>query len=397
MRFSRRFPGPLSFSIMVLAIFVLSAHSLAGNQKVVVANDCPITLWIHFTGNPAPDGGITHKMLPMDTLVFDNWPDFGAGRCWAYYHDPGTKTNPSAPILPENGFVEMTVSGGSTGVQNYNISYVDYATLPVKVVGGCSSCIPTIVPVTFKEMQGQLKHGCPTQLNYYDSTLGIGICLGSYNYCVQPGYDTGNIYCNKMWLGHHHHGTEVYGGSLNPGSSDKLFDSIAAWQRGTFYQDADSSHYWKKPEQDSLGNWVNPYNLFAKWVHKTLGAQVYAFANDDHQNQSGFQACPNSCGYGELQITWCPCEGPGGCKEDPLTAVKEEKYSPVMRMQDEKFIRYILFTPDGRTIRSGIATSMDEASRSISNKLSLSRGVYFIALYNKEGGLAASKKLFATW
>src|SRR5271157_1430553 len=132
-------------------VAVVAVASFGGTQKVVVANDCPITLWIHFTGNPAPDGGITHKMAPNDTLTFTNWPDFGAGRCWAYYHDQGTKTNESEQIMPENGFVEMTVSGGATGVQNYNISYVDYATLPVKVVGGCSSCIPTIVPVTRSE------------------------------------------------------------------------------------------------------------------------------------------------------------------------------------------------------------------------------------------------------
>ena len=65
----------------------------------------------------------------------------------------------------------MTVSGGPNGVQNYNISCVDYITLPVKVVGGTPNCIPTIIPTTFKEMQYQLKHGCPTQLNFFDSTL----------------------------------------------------------------------------------------------------------------------------------------------------------------------------------------------------------------------------------
>ena len=318
MRISRRIAHKWFLALAALSVFALSGSVWAagGTQKLVIANDCPITLWIHFTETPytAPiNGAAAQKLLPNDTLVYDSVPNFGSGRCWAYYHDPGAKTSQGAPLIPENGFVEMTVSGGPTGVQNYNISFVDYATLPVKVVGGCSSCIPTIVPVTFAEWKYQLLHGCPTQLNFFDSTLGIGICLGSYDYCVQPGYDTGNIYCNKMWLGHHHHGTEVYGGSLNPGSPQSLFDSIAAWQRGTFYQDADSADYWKKPEQDSLGNWVNPYNIYAKWIHKTMNSQVYAFANDDHQNQSGFQACPNSCGHGELDITWCPCEN--GCEE----------------------------------------------------------------------------------
>ena len=391
---SQRF-GFIAFAVMLLLVLASGSFAAGGSQKLVIANECPITLWIHFTETPysAPiNGGKSQKLLPHDTLVYDSVPNFGSGRCWAYYHDPGTKTSQGAPLIPENGFVEMTVSGGPTGVQNYNISCVDYATLPVKVVGGSPHCIPTIIPVTFKEMQYQLKHGCPTQVNFFDSTLGIGICLGSYDYCVQPGYDTGNIYCNKMWLGHHHHGTEVYGGSLNPGSSQQLFDSIAAWQRGTFYQDADSADYWKKPEQDSTGKWVNPYNLYAKWIHKTMNAQVYAFANDDHQNQSGFQACPNC---GELDITWCPCEN--GCAEDVLAATAASHFTPVMRLQNEKFIRYALFAPNGRIVRTGVATSMEEVSRALSNRLTLSRGVYFVALYGKDGALAASKKIFATW
>ncbi len=401
MKISRRLAHEWSLALTALSVvFALtgSVFAAGGTQKLVVANDCPITLWIHFTETPytAPiNGAAAQKLLPNDTLVYDSLPAFGSGRCWAYYHDPGTKTSQGAPLIPENGFVEMTVSGGPTGVQNYNISCVDYATLPVKVVGGCSSCIPTIIPVTFKEMQNQLLHGCPTQVNFFDSTLELGICLGSYDYCVQPGYDTGNIYCNKMWLGHHHHGTEVYGGSLNPGSPNSLFDSIAAWQRGTFYQDADSADYWKKPEQDSAGNWVNPYNLYAKWIHKTMNAQVYAFANDDHQNQSGFQACPNSCGNGELDITWCPCEN--GCADDVLAATKAANFTPVMRLQEQKFIRYTLFAPNGKTIRSGVATTMEEVSRALSSRLALSRGVYIIALYGKDGALAASKRMLATW
>ena len=68
-----------------------------------------------------------------------------------------------------------------------------------------------------------------------------------------------------------------------------------------------------------------------------------------------------------------------------------------MRLQDEKFIRYTLFAPNGRTVRTGVATSMEEVSRAISNRLTLSRGVYFVALYGKDGALAASKRIVATW
>ena len=386
MRMSRR-SGVFAFAAMLSLALAAGSLAAGGTEKLVVANECPITLWIHFTGTANVDNGKTHKMLPHDTLVLDGVPDFGGGRCWAYYHDPGTKTSTSTPLMPENGFVEMSVNGGANGVQNYNISYVDYATLPAKVVGGSKTCIPTIVPVTWAEWKYQLLHGCPTQLNYYDSTLGVGVCLGSYFYCVQPGKDTGDIYCNKMKLAYGYSGLGIYGGSLG-----KLYDECAGWQRGTFAGDADSSHYYKGPEQDATGKWTHPYNTFAKWVHKTMNSQVYAFANDDHQNQSGFQACPNC---GELDITWCPCEN--GCAEDVLAATAASHFTPVMRLQNEKFIRYALFAPNGRIVRTGVATSMEEVSRALSNRLTLSRGVYFIALYGKDGALAASKRILATW
>jgi len=82
--------------------------------------------------------------------------------------------------------------------------------------------------------------------------------------------------------------------------------------------------------------------------------------------------------------------------EDVLAKTGVSEAIPVMRLQSEKFIRYTLFAPNGRTIRSGVATSMEEVSRALSNKLMLSRGVYFVALYGKDGRMAASKRIFAS-
>jgi hypothetical protein len=362
-------------------------YAAGGKQKIVIANDCPIALWIHFTETPytAPiNGGAAKKMNPMDTLIYDSLPDFGSGRCWAYYKDPGTRTSQGAPLIPENGFVEMTVSGGPTGVQNYNISFVDYATLPVSVKGAGSNCIPTEVPDSFADWKNQLKNGCPTQLADYIDSLGIGRCLSSYFYCVQPGYDTGKEYCNKMKLAYGYSGLAIYGGSFG-GASQSFYDSVAGWNRGTFAGDPDSANYYKGPEKDTDGKWVKPYNQFARWVHKDLGSEVYAFANDDHQNHSGFVACPNCS---ELDIVWCPCEGPSAA---------HGAFTPILRLQNEKFIRYALFSPNGRIVRTGVATSMEEVSRDLSARLRLSRGVYFVALYGKDGALAASKRMFASW
>ncbi|HUI92225.1 MAG TPA: hypothetical protein VLX68_08265 [Chitinivibrionales bacterium] len=376
-------PCIVSSAAMVLLILVASGFAAGGSERIVVTNNCPITLWIHFTEMPYTadiNGGKAQKMLPNTAIVYDSLPDFGAGRCWAYYKDPGTVVNKYAPISSCNGFVEMTVSGGPAGVQNYNISFVDYATLPVKVVGGSKNCIPTIVPVSFAEMQRQLKTGCPTQLADYIDSLGIGRCLSSYFYCVQPGYDTGNIYCNKMKLAYGYSGLAIYGGSFG-GAPQSFYDSVAGWNRGTLAGDADSSDYYIGPETLN-GEWYRPYNHFAKWVHKDLDAEVYAFANDDHQNQSGFQACPNC---GELDITWCPCEN-----ESAL----QRNFTPILRLQSEKFMRYAVIRPDGRCIRSGIAASVEEVGSAL--RYGLPQGVYYLALYGRAGDLAAKKKILVT-
>jgi hypothetical protein len=376
--------GVFAFAAMLLAVFAAGGFAAGGTERLVVTNNCPITLWIHFTEMPYSadiNGGRPQKLLPNTTLVYDSVANFGGGRCWAYYKDPGNVVNKYAPISSYNGFVEMTVSGGPTGVQNYNISFVDYATLPVKVTGSGKDCIPTIVPVSFADWKNQLVHGCPTQLDDYIDSLGIGRCLGSYDYCVQPGYDTGKIYCNKMKLAYGYSGLAIYGGAFG-GAPQSFYDSIAGWQRGTFPGDADSSHYYKGPEQDANGKWIKPYNHFAKWVHKDCNAQVYAFANDDHQNQSGFQACPNC---GELDITWCPCEGPSAV---------HGAFSPILRLQNEKFMRYALIAPNGRTVRTGVATSVEEVGRALS--AGLSQGVYYLALYGRDGALAAKKKILVS-
>jgi len=61
-------------------------------KPVVVATNAPSRCGYILPVPLLPTGGITHKMLPHDTPLLNNAPDFGR-RCWAYYHDPGTKTS----------------------------------------------------------------------------------------------------------------------------------------------------------------------------------------------------------------------------------------------------------------------------------------------------------------
>jgi len=162
---------------------------------------------------------------------------------------------------------------------------------------------------------------------------------GFYDYCVQPGYDTGNIYCNKMKLAYGYDGLAIYGGSFG-GASQSFYDSIAGWQREPLPETRIPPIIILARNRMPKGNGSNRTTTLPNGSTKTSTQRYMRFANDDHQNQSGFQACPNS---GELDITWCPCEG---------TSLEQGKFTPILRLQNEKFMRYALFAPNGKTVRS---------------------------------------------
>ena len=57
--------------------------------------------------------------------------------------------------------------------------------------------------------------------------------------------------------------------------------------------DADDAHYFL----------TEPYNHYARWIHKDLGCgKVYAFSTDNHQDKAGFVRCVSP----ELNVVWCP-------------------------------------------------------------------------------------------
>jgi hypothetical protein len=352
-----------------------------GTSKIRIINNCPITLWVHLTEMPAVNrinGGRAARLLPGATVSYNNVAPFGGGRCWAYYQDPGDKSSYVAPLNAHNGFVEMTVEPHA---MNYNISLVDYTTLPVAVQGvrpDGSNCAATTLPWRFIDWKQKLL-SCPTELDNYVDSLGIGRCLSGYFYCVKDDNATTKEFCYKMHEAHPAYtALAIYGGNFPEIGGWLIYDSCAAWHRGTFAGNTDTSQYYQGPEKVD-GKWVNPYNTYAKWVHKDLGADVYAFANDDHQDHGGFVRCENC---DELDITWCPCE-----KEADVIA-----HFPIVRLQQEKFIRYQIIAPNGRLLHSGEVSSLEAVSLAVRNRLP--RGIYLIALYGRDGLLAAKKTLY---
>lgn len=268
-----------------------------------VYNNCPMTLWTHAISTIPIDDGTVRELPPNAQFQYAGYGPFGGGRIYAYYQQPSVLQNTSAPVSPYNQFIEMTitsgpaVSGGWT--QNYDISYVDFLTLPVSVQAE-SGCPATICGGQFADWSEKLQE-CPTAL--LNVANGVGTCAGSYNYCITPDgtttYDDVMSYCSKMQVAHGYPGSDVYGGVFpsEPSSNVGFWDGVAAWNRGTLAGDADAGDYYQ----------TEPYNDYARMIHVDLNCLVYAFSTDDHQNQSGFTQCSSPV----LDVVWCPYQEVG--------------------------------------------------------------------------------------
>jgi hypothetical protein len=264
-----------------------------------VYNRCPVPLWTHAVSEVAIDDGQVRRLGPGEAWRYEGLPSFGGGRLYAYYEEPSVLQDRVRLVSDKNQFVEMTIdtdAASGAWAQNYNVSYVDYAALPVSMRASGAACAETRCGAPFDAWVAALA-GCPTDLR---NTSGrIATCMGSYNYCITPDgtatYDTTKTYCTKMSQAHGYPGSAIYGGTFpdHPATEVAFWDGVAAWNRGTVAGDADDSHYYM----------AEPFNAYARWIHRELGcSNVYAFSTDDHQDKAGFVRCVAP----ELDVIWCP-------------------------------------------------------------------------------------------
>ncbi len=259
---------------------------------ITVQNNCTIPLWTHAVAPVPIDEGRVRKLEPGGVWQYAALPPFGGGRVYAYYKEPASKQDVVRLVSDHNQFVEMTIDRdppSGAWAQNYNISYVDYLSLPVSMKGSAASCAETRCGSDLAAWTAKLKT-CPTDLrNAYGD---LATCTASYNYCLTPDgaatYDTTRPYCHKMQEAHGYPGTAVYGGTFAHPAED-----VAFWDGVAVAGDADESHYYE----------VEPYNHYARWIHRDLGCgRVYAFSTDDHQDKAGFVRCVAPA----LTVVWCP-------------------------------------------------------------------------------------------
>jgi hypothetical protein len=279
-----------------------------------VTNACPFPLWIHANNNAAALTPDNAELIPGGTRQYDvpaSWP---GARVNAYWVDPTTAgADPQAFDK-----VELTVGGGS---MNYNITYVDYLALPVRMEAIGPSCTKTATfdpAVACAVPVGMVLSGCPAGL------LDGRRCLSAGLYC-SIGANQTSAFCHALdgtlqscetanpgtcgiasQLGN---GTpQVYGCSgyfdsqpanCSPPSTTCHLDGnewCAALNRGMLAAptSADTTLYYTMP----------PYNPYAKWVHETCPG-IYAFPYDDFPSTAGAGGF-RSCTADRIDITFCP-------------------------------------------------------------------------------------------
>lgn len=254
--------------------------------EVGVRNNCPFPLWIHaeaVQGVLMPD----YKQLNKGDLYWYDAPKlWESGRVTAYG---------DAEHKEELDKVELTLD--KFGVLNYNVTYVDWVTLPVEMFsrgeGDCKE-VGCYVP------ESEILSGCP------DGLLEGKRCQSARTYCY-AGRNDDKPYCHAL-------DSQVQACAAKPGCEgaagnntanayvcDGFFKENPKWcaavNRGTLDDpdSKDNTTFYKKP----------PFNTYAKWVHETCPG-IYGFAYDDYPpnaEASGFHACVKGR---ELEITFCP-------------------------------------------------------------------------------------------
>lgn len=261
---------------------------LADGIWVRVRNHCSTPLWIHAEGSSgvlAPDD---RQLASGETF------DYQAPRSWSAARVTAYGDGPRAAELDK---AEMTlVPSGDLAVLNYNITYVDWVGLPMRLAGAGGACDASH-EVACMAPRAELTTGCPAHLR--DGQR----CQSARSYCLNPANQSTD-YCHALdgaiaSCAATVPGCGAYAGATTPEAyacSGVLSEEprlCAALNRGMLSDpdSADAAAYYVTP----------PYNTYAKWVHEVCPG-IYAFSYDDWLSQGGFRACEGS----ELRITFCP-------------------------------------------------------------------------------------------
>ena len=229
---------------VTLSLVMLSVFAAAQTRQFTVKNNCSETVWLAGAGSPTPvfngsSGGL--EMAPGSSVTTTVPVPWVAGRFWGRRNCTFDSTGKGSCATGDCGqlqcthsgagtttLAEFTLTGSTTGSDNYDISLVDAFDFPISIQlddpspGHCvnSAC------------QADLRNFCPADMQNKDAAGNVVGCKSLCGKFSTPNYCCGGPYgvpgsCNNVVWNLNFRGTvvknhcpSVYGYAYDDASSD---------------------------------------------------------------------------------------------------------------------------------------------------------------------------------
>ena len=230
---------------VALGMLLISLSAAAQTRQFTLKNSCSETVWVAGAGNPTPvfngsSGGL--EMLPGATVTTTVPVPWVAGRFWGRRNctfdssghgscatgDCGGVLQCTHTGAGTSSLAEFTLTGSSTGSDNYDISLVDAFDFPISIQLDDPNPNHCINPAC----QADLRNFCPADMQTKDTAGNVVGCqslcgkFGTPNYCCAGPYGVPGSCNNVDWNLNFraavvkNHAPSVYGYAYDDASSD---------------------------------------------------------------------------------------------------------------------------------------------------------------------------------
>ena len=236
-------PGRVQSKIAI-SLLMLSFTATAQTRQFTIKNNCSETVWLAGAGSPTPvfngsSGGL--EMAPGSSVTTTVPVPWVAGRFWGRRNCTFDSSGHGSCATGDCGqlqcthsgagtttLAEFTLTGSTTGSDNYDISLVDAFDFPVSI----QLDDPSPNHCVNSACQADLRNFCPADMQNKDAAGNVVGCKSLCGKFSTPNYCCGGPYgvpgsCNNVAWNLNFRGTEVknrcpsvYGYAYDDASSD---------------------------------------------------------------------------------------------------------------------------------------------------------------------------------
>jgi hypothetical protein len=234
-----------TYIYVALGVLLLTLSAAAQNRQFTIKNSCSETVWLAGAGNPTPvfngsPGGL--ELGPGATVTTTVPVPWVAGRFWGRRNctfdssghgtcatgDCGGLLQCTHAGAGTTSLAEFTLTGSSTGSDNYDISLVDAFDFPISIQLDDPNPNHCVNPAC----QVDLRSFCPADMQIKDAAGNVVGCqslcakFGTPNYCCAGPYGVPGACNNVAWNLNYrattvkNHCPSVYGYAYDDPSSD---------------------------------------------------------------------------------------------------------------------------------------------------------------------------------